>query len=208
MSLFQATKHLNNSHKVKNEMQDTYLLLFELFCYVILVSIVWNILSILLFCSLKRAYPGNLHVICPYSILFNLLWVWISVKVIYIYIYPYPFRMRVDSVYCFWCEVVSLVCISGVAEKKPVVQRKSDVDEGRTLFVRSVSHSLWAVKRAAHSSLSDVSVSVIYRTSVLDTWMKVLSLYWLFTFLARAKYIIHAFRIFGRTGKLLHNVGK
>ena len=73
--------------------------------------------------------------------------------------------------------MVSLVCISGVAEKKPVVQRKSDVDEGRTLFVRSVSHSLWAVKRAAHSSLSDVSVSVIYRTSVLDTWMKVLSLY-------------------------------
>ena len=133
---------------------------------------------------------------------FGSQWKW------YIYIYPYPFRMRVDSVYCFWCEVVSLVCISGVAEKKPVVQRKSDVDEGRTLFVRSVSHSLWAVKRAAHSSLSDVSVSVIYRTSVLDTWMKVLSLYWLFTFLARAKYIIHAFRIFGRTGKLLHNVGK
>ena len=51
-------------------------------------------------------------------------------------------------------------CISGVAEKKPVVPRKSDVDEGRTLFVRSVSHSLWAVKRAAHSLLSDASLSL------------------------------------------------
>lgn len=33
------------------------------------------------------------------------------------------------------------LCVCGVAEKKPVVRWKSDVDEGRTLFVRSVSHS-------------------------------------------------------------------
>ena len=37
--LYQETKqHLNNSYKVKNEMQDTRLLLAELFCDVVFVS--------------------------------------------------------------------------------------------------------------------------------------------------------------------------